>query len=38
MPDLEYMEKAYPLWSEFEAVRSRLDPRGTFSIFPEHGS
>jgi predicted dehydrogenase len=34
LPDLEYMKKAYPRWCEFEAVRSRFDPGGTFSIFP----
>jgi FAD/FMN-containing dehydrogenase len=34
LPDLDYMKRAYPLWGQFEAVRSRLDPGGTFSIFP----
>jgi L-gulono-1,4-lactone dehydrogenase len=32
-PDVEYMQKAYPCWSEFESVRSRFDPGQTFSIF-----
>jgi FAD/FMN-containing dehydrogenase len=32
-PTLEYMQTAYPLWTEFEAVRKRYDPKGTFSIF-----
>ncbi|WGJ14321.1 FAD-binding protein [Methylocapsa sp. D3K7] len=34
LPDLDYMKRAFPLWNQFEAVRSRLDPGGTFSIFP----
>jgi FAD/FMN-containing dehydrogenase len=38
LPDLEYMKRAYSSWEEFEAVRSRLDPAGLFSIFPEHRS
>jgi L-gulono-1,4-lactone dehydrogenase len=38
LPDLKYMKGAYPSWGEFEAVRSRFDPGGTFSIFPEHWS
>jgi hypothetical protein len=38
LPDLKYMKKAYPSWAEFDAVRLRFDPRGTFSIFPEHRS
>jgi L-gulono-1,4-lactone dehydrogenase len=36
LPDLEYMKTAYPSWDDFEAIRSRFDPGGTFSIFPEH--
>lgn len=35
-PDVAYMKRAYPSWGAFEAVRSRFDPRGTFSIFSEH--
>jgi hypothetical protein len=38
LPDLKYMAMAYPHWHDFEAVRSRLDPGGTFSIFAEHRS
>jgi L-gulono-1,4-lactone dehydrogenase len=38
LPDLEYMKRAYSSWKEFEAVRSRMDPTGLFSIFPEHRS
>ncbi len=34
-PDLTFLEKAFPHWAQFEAVRSRFDPGGTFSIFPE---
>jgi L-gulonolactone oxidase len=36
VPDLAYMRRAYKLWDRFEAVRSRIDPSGMFSIFPEH--
>jgi predicted dehydrogenase len=36
VPDIRYMAMAYPRWNAFEAVRSRLDPGGTFSIFAEH--
>jgi FAD/FMN-containing dehydrogenase len=32
-PDVGYMQTAYPHWAQFEAVRSRFDPSGTFSIF-----
>jgi FAD/FMN-containing dehydrogenase len=32
-PDIEYMQRAYPCWKEFEAVRSRFDPDQIFSIF-----
>jgi L-gulonolactone oxidase len=32
-PSIEYMQAAYPRWAEFESVRARLDPTGTFSIF-----
>jgi L-gulonolactone oxidase len=32
-PSIEEMRAAYPRWAEFEAVRARLDPTGTFSIF-----
>jgi L-gulonolactone oxidase len=38
LPDLEYMKRAYSSWEEFETVRSRVDPTGLFSIFPEHRS
>lgn len=36
LPDVAYMKRAYPAWATFDAVRSRFDPRGIFSIFPEH--
>ena len=36
LPDIAYMERAYPSWAAFDSVRSRFDPRGAFSIFPEH--
>lgn len=36
LPDLAYMQRAYPSWTAFDAIRARFDPRGTFSIFPEH--
>jgi hypothetical protein len=32
-PSREYMQATYPRWAEFEAVRKRFDPAGTFSIF-----
>jgi FAD/FMN-containing dehydrogenase len=32
-PSREYVQAAYPRWAEFEAVRKRLDPGETFSIF-----
>jgi L-gulono-1,4-lactone dehydrogenase len=32
-PTLAEMQAAFPRWAEFEAVRRRLDPDGTFSIF-----
>jgi len=32
-PSREYMQATYPRWAEFEAVRSRFDPGGMFSIF-----
>jgi FAD/FMN-containing dehydrogenase len=32
-PDIRYMQKAYSHWSDFEKMRSRLDPGQTFSIF-----
>jgi L-gulono-1,4-lactone dehydrogenase len=35
LPDLEYMQRAYSSWQEFAAIRSRVDPAGVFSIFPE---
>lgn len=35
-PDVEYMKSAYPRWSDFESVRSRIDPDGIFSIFPKN--
>ena len=34
LPDLDYMKRAFPLWGQFEVVRSRFDTGGTFSIFP----
>jgi L-gulono-1,4-lactone dehydrogenase len=37
-PDIEYMKKVYPQWADFEAVRSRLDPDRTFSIFRPSGT
>jgi len=36
LPDIAYMKRAYPSWAAFDAVRARCDPRGMFSIFPEH--
>jgi len=32
-PSVEDMRAAYPRWAEFESIRTRLDPTGTFSIF-----
>jgi L-gulono-1,4-lactone dehydrogenase len=32
-PNIQYMQSAYAHWPEFEAIRSRYDPQGTFSIF-----
>jgi hypothetical protein len=34
LPGPGYLKEAYSLWGEFEEVRSRFDPSGTFSIFP----
>jgi predicted dehydrogenase/FAD/FMN-containing dehydrogenase len=36
LPEIAYMKRAYPSWAAFDSVRSRFDPRGIFSIFPEH--
>jgi L-gulonolactone oxidase len=32
-PSVHYMQAAFPRWAEFEAIRNRFDPKGTFSIF-----
>lgn len=32
-PTIEEMRATFPRWPEFESVRARLDPAGTFSIF-----
>jgi predicted dehydrogenase/FAD/FMN-containing dehydrogenase len=36
LPEIATMMRAYPSWPAFEAVRSRFDPQGIFSIFPDH--
>ena len=35
---VDYIKKAFPRWAEFEAVRSKFDAKGTFSIFPKFES
>lgn len=37
-PSVEYVRSVYPRWAEFESVRARFDPTGTFSIFKADSS
>jgi len=32
IPDVSFMERVYPKWPRFEAVRRTFDPNGTFSF------